>query len=449
MACTIKINPTRERRMTTTNTTDKLGIHWLIKLRWWAIAGQMVTIMTSVLFFNLSIPYTVVCGIILIETATNILLQWRLSTIKQQLLRLVIPLTLMVDILLLTTLLHFTGGPMNPFTFLFMVHISLGAILLPHRLSWAITISTILCYGLLFIPHIQFTPNAQPPVIRNLCDINQADMIRHLQGMWGAFAIASCLITFFVAKIQRSFAHYHETLSQLKHEQLNNERLSSLATLAAGAAHELATPLATIGIAAGEIVYECAHDDQVSKEFQEDATLIKDQVHRCKDILFQMSVDAGSMQGEPPQNTTTKELLKQTLQLLPDTANIVIDNKIPDITFNLPIRSISWVIKGLLKNGLDATTTNKKQTTVTLGCFTTKTHLCFAIKDHGTGMDAETIKRAIEPFFTTKEPGEGMGLGLFLANSICNRLNGSLTFNSVPHEATTVTITFGLDQVTP
>ncbi len=432
--------------MGNSETTNRLGVQWLIKLRWWAVLGQIVTIVTSNLFFNLPIPYLEACTILLIEISTNIALQIRLSSIQQPLLRLIVPLTLSVDILLLSAWLHFTGGPMNPFTFLFMVPIALGAILLPHRLSWGITILTIFCYGLLFIPHLPVFITTPEQTIKNICDINQADMMRHLHGMWWAFAITSCLITFFIAKIQTSFSRYHDTLNQLKHEQLNNERLSSLATLAAGAAHELSTPLATIGIAAGEIVYECKNDAHISADLKEDADLIKDQVHRCKDILFQMSVDAGSMQGEPIVPISTDRLLQLTLDLLHDTTGISITNKIPATIFNLPKRSVSWALKGLLKNAIDATGTDRA---INLTCYATTSHLCFSVEDNGHGMTPEILKSAKDPFFTTKPVGEGMGLGLFLANSICNRFHGSLSCQSDPHKKTVVTITFALDQVSP
>lgn len=431
------------------NTTDRLGTHWLIKLRWWAILGQIITIVTSIFFFNLNIPLIAVAGILFTEVGTNLLLQWRVASLKQRLLQIIIPLVLVLDILLLTTLLHLTGGPMNPFTFLFMVHIALGAILLPHRLSWSLTLLTICCYGFLFIPHLDIATSSDQVVIQSICDINQGDILRHLQGMWGAFAIASCLITFFIAKIQTSFATYHDTVNQLKHEQLNNERLSSLATLAAGAAHELATPLATIGIAAGEIVYECKQDVDISEDLKEDAHLIKDQVHRCKDILFQMSVDAGSMQGEPLALLTTTQLIKESLDLLPETDGIIIKNDTPKKQFNLPKRSISWVIKGLLKNSQDATQLKDAPRAITLHCYTSPKHLCFSVTDNGQGMGKDVLKRASEPFFTTKEPGAGMGLGLFLAKSICNRFNGSLSCESLASKGTTVTITFALDQIIP
>lgn len=435
--------------MTPNSTTRRLGIQWLIKLRWWAVFGQIITIITSVFFFNLVIPYPAVAGILLVEVATNLILQLRLASLKQHLLKTIIPAILILDILLLTAMLHLTGGPMNPFTFLFMVHLTLGAILLPHRTSWGVTLFTIFCYGLLFIPHLNIAIDTADVGIKSICDINQGDMVRHLQGMWGAFAIGSCLITFFVAKIQSSFANHHDTLSQLEHERLNNERLSSLATLAAGAAHELSTPLAIIGIAAGEIVYDCRQSPDISEDLKEDAHLIKDQVHRCKDILFQMSVDAGSMQGEPLETLTTDILIKEALELLPSRSGITVDNRVPHQQFNLPKRSVSWVIKGLLKNGIDATALKGSSKSIQLTCYTTKKHLCFAVTDNGHGMSPEVQKRASEPFFTTKEAGDGMGLGLFLANSICNRFNGGLSFESIPDERTTATITFALDHITP
>ncbi len=160
-----------------------------------------------------------------------------------------------------------------------------------------------------------------------------------------------------------------------------------------------------------------------------------------------MSVDAGSMQGEPMVAASTDNLLQATLALLPTTQGIQVINNIPVTVFKLPQRSVSWAIKGLLKNSIDATDANNRQ--ITLTCYSTTDHLCFRVEDNGHGMTAEIIKSATDPFFTTKPVGEGMGLGLFLANSICNRLGGSLSFESTPDIRTVATINFALDQVTP
>ena len=93
----------------------------------------------------------------------------------------------------------------------------------------------------------------------------------------------------------------------------------------------------------------------------------------------------------------------------------------------VPPDSLAQALRGLLQNGLDASGPEGR------------VHLCVAkssdrvriiVHDEGPGMDAATLERAGEPFFTTKEPGRGMGLGLFLARSVIERLGGTLQLDS-------------------
>ncbi len=256
-------------------------------------------------------------------------------------------------------------------------------------------------------------------------------------------ATTLALFTYISVRIKTSCTGGQESLDLLKCERLKNERLSALVTLTAGATHELATPLSTISVAAGEIVFECANSSQISTELSEDAHLIKDQVHRCKDILSQIAVDAGTTQGEPLSILAINALISRTLEILPDASKIKIINKTTEL-FSLPVRSVCRTIKDILQNALDATGQDKQ---ILLTCFTTKTHLCFSIKDNGEGMSEEVQKQAFDPFFTTKLPEKGMGLGLFIAKSICNRFDGSLSFASNASKNTIVTITFALAKV--
>ena len=93
----------------------------------------------------------------------------------------------------------------------------------------------------------------------------------------------------------------------------------------------------------------------------------------------------------------------------------------------LPVEAVAMALRNLLSNALDASPAGESvHLAVSLegGC------LDLAVRDAGEGMDAEAAARALDPFFTTKEPGQGMGLGLFLARSVAERLGGEVVLES-------------------
>ncbi|MDR9500646.1 MAG: ATP-binding protein [Desulfurivibrionaceae bacterium] len=420
--------------------TRRIGLLWLVQLRWWAVAGQILTLTVGVLLFHLDIPISAVSAVLVVEIVTNSGLALRLRTRKGPPAPHLLPLTLYGDIALLTGLLYVTGGTMNPFTFLFLVHITLGAILLPARLAWGLTATTIIFYGVMFLPSfLQGGRGEAEQQIQQVCNVTNLNMDLHLQGMWFAYTISAILITFFASRIQHSLSEYHRTIARLHQEKHQNDKLRALATLAAGAAHELSTPLATIALASGEMVYSC-ENKIYDTGLLEDAQLIRDQTRRCKNILFQMSADAGAVQAEKYIPTTVEQLLTNALDLLGEIPQkLVINNRVPGQSLRVPAHAVSWALKGLLSNAADASAPDQE---ILLECQEEGEYICFRVRDHGCGMAQEVVSQAADPFFTTKAVGRGMGLGLFLAKSLASQLGGSLRIQSMESKGTTITMTF-------
>jgi two-component system sensor histidine kinase RegB len=263
--------------------------------------------------------------------------------------------------------------------------------------------------------------------------------------MWVGFAITALFIVFFVGRIQQALATHETALAQLREEKSRADRLASLATLAAGAAHEFSTPLATITVAAGEMLHTLNKlGDQ--EELLEDALLIRDQVNRCKDILFQMSSDAGEHLGESFTAFTLAELFDALRANLGKEAGSRVDIICEEqhLSLKMPSRSLKRSLKGLVANGLEASGQSNR---VTLRCWSDPTRLWFEVKDTGFGMTGEIRDRAVEPFFTTREPGRGLGLGLFLAKSLAESFGGDLAIESAPGQGTTVRLWFNLREV--
>ena len=437
-----------------------LAFSWLLHLRWSAVLCQAILIFAAYSYLEIAVPVIFVLTIIIFEAVSNLFFLY-LRRVKKNIPEWLFGLVMFLDIILLTALLYYTGGPMNPFTFLYLVHIVLGAVLMRPKWSWSLTGFTVLCYSSFFIidPDILLQlPLILPggyiggTGIQETCHTAFAEyallsdhMKLHLKGMLLAFAISAFFIVFFVERIQKALEEHQQTLVSLEEERARSEKLVSLATLSAGAAHEFSTPLSTIAVAAGEMLHQLK-SGKVGPDLIDDARLIKDQVRTCKDILYQMAADAGKHLGEPLEKHAVEDVVQQALNgfSAEDQARISVENEAAELSILLPFRTLVRTLKGLIKNGIDASLPPSR---VILRAFHDADFLYLQVSDQGTGMDDETRARAAEPFFTTKEQGRGLGLGLYLAQNVAEQFGGGLTISSEESAGTTVTLSFALENI--
>jgi two-component system sensor histidine kinase RegB len=437
-----------------------IAFSWLLLLRWGAVLCQAILIFAAYSYLKIAIPIIFVSSIIIFEAVSNLFFSY-LHGLNKVIPEWLFGLVMFLDIILLTALLYYTGGPMNPFTFLYLVHIVLGAVLMRPNWSWSLTVFTVLCYASFFIIDPELLgdlPLMLPggfiggPEVEKICHPALAEyallsdhMKLHLKGMLLAFAISAFFIVFFVGLIQKALEEHQQTLVSLEEERARSEKLASLANLSAGAAHEFSTPLSTIAVAAGEMLHQIK-DGNTDQGLIDDALLIKDQVKACKDILYQMAADAGKHLGEALEKYSVEHVVQHTLNEFSaeDRARISVENEAAAISILVPFRTLVRTLKGLLKNGIEASLPPSQ---VFLRCYYDANFLYFQISDQGSGMDEETRSRAAEPFFTTKEQGKGLGLGLFLAQNLAEQFGGGLAISSEVSAGTSVTIRFALDHI--
>jgi two-component system, sensor histidine kinase RegB len=253
----------------------------------------------------------------------------------------------------------------------------------------------------------------------------------HLLGMWIAFTTAALLISFFVAKLSAEARNKEHEIRLMQQRLARNDRLASLVTLAAGAAHEMATPLGTIAITAKEMEHDAATRlrDQRS---QEDAQLIRSQVERCRLILERMGAQGADPFGEAPKLIRLHELLAQVKERFPkERERIQVEvQRTSAEDCRLTVRAAVEALSALTKNALDASPNG--EAVVLKAVESSNGGVRFLIRDQGVGMTPAVLERVAEPFFTTKPTGQGMGLGAFLAHLFAQTLGGQLSFESEP-----------------
>jgi two-component system sensor histidine kinase RegB len=263
------------------------------------------------------------------------------------------------------------------------------------------------------------------------------DFPTHLYTMWVAGTVTAELIAYFVVQASDALLRRERELEAMRLRAARSERLVSVTTLAAGAAHELSTPLATIALAAKELAHSLDTRDHVS-DLAGDARLIRSEVDRCQAILDQMSGRAGGATADEPELVSIPEILDNVrARLAPRLAGRLVV-RVPDgfPAISVPRAGLSQALLSLVKNAFDAT--GNREAPVVVHVVDTGEMFRVSIEDHGQGLTAEGLQRAGEPFYTTKAPGRGIGLGLFLARIFAERLGGSLRLE--PGDGTTAVL---------
>lgn len=425
-------------------------LRWLIPLRWLSAVGQIAAIEVARGGLALPLPYARLWLVPLVVAATNVALEALRRRAPARAARLVVP-TLVFDVALFTLLLAWSGGPDSPFSALYVVQIVLATMTGNRRATWVVALACAAFYGLVFVSstpaHFWHAP------VRPGSSIGL-----HALGMWVAVLVVAVVITFFMTRIIETLSERESAMRGLSEIAARNARLASLTTLAAGAAHELGSPLGTIAVIARELerAAEAAARSAagspgagaVPEGLAEDAKLLRAEVERCRSILDRMRARAAHELHAAESVLVAGDLERVLLgELDPaDRARVRLDVPLAPSTPIGPRFDVVEVVGPILRNALDA---SEKPEPVLLELRVENGRIEASVRDRGPGMDATTLEHVGEPFFTTRPPGRGTGLGLFVVNLHLERLGGSLRFDSIPGVGTTATVTWPLSPTAP
>jgi two-component system sensor histidine kinase RegB len=416
-------------------TPAEINFAWLLRLRWASIAGQAVTIAAVRFAMDLEIPLPPLVGLVAAAVAVNLagIAATRAAAPRDSWLLVVMAL----DVLIFSGLLYFTGGPLNPFSFLYLVPIALAAITLRPAATWALVLLSLACSAILFAAHYPLPLGSD----------HARHMALHLQGMWVALGVSAAFIVYFLLRVRRALAQRDDELAASRGLAARQERLASLATLAAGAAHELSTPLSTIAVVVKDLQRDMAAMAPAGGAAREDLELMRREIERCRRILERMRVDAGDSAGESFVRVSVEELIRDCIsndgaQPLDAAVEVEMDAHAARLVAVVPRRAFAQALRGLVDNAREASPAGAPVSLRVDG--DVPDQVLFEVADRGPGIAADVLARVGEPFFTTKPPGKGMGLGIFLARAVVERLGGQFTIHSAPGSGTTATLALPL-----
>ncbi|MFK8329284.1 ATP-binding protein [Pseudomonas sp. BJa5] len=332
-------------------------------------------------------------------------------------LRLSLPVTeleyafqLACDLLIHSALLYYSGGSTNPFVSYYLVPLAIAAVTLPWVYSLVLSGIALAAYSLLLV---QFYPLETFPMAREKMQV---------YGMWLSIALAAAVITFFAAKMAEEMRRQEQLRAERREEGLRDEQLLAVATQAAGAAHELGTPLATMSVLIKEMRQD--HSDPL---LQEDLAVLQDQVKLCKETLQNLvrAAEANRRMAVENQDVTAwlDEALNRWHLMRPEASyrfQRLGQGNVPRLA---PPPDLTQALLNLLNNAADAC---PDELEVRLDW--DAQDMVISIRDHGPGVPAAIAESLGKPFFTTK--GKGFGLGLFLSKASVTRAGGSVKLYS-------------------
>ncbi|WP_294535581.1 ActS/PrrB/RegB family redox-sensitive histidine kinase [uncultured Rhodoblastus sp.] len=396
----------------------RLRIDTLSRLRWLALCGQLATVLATSMVLQFPVPLALCLSVIGISALLNLAFNF----LAPKSLRLAdAPATalLVFDVLQLAALLYLTGGLENPFAILFLAPVTIAAVSLPPRKIVLIAVLTALAASILALQHLPL-----PWYSGQKIDLPRLYRL----GLWLALMVACAFICVYASRVAgeaRSLSHAL-TAAELVLERQNH--LSQIDGLAAAAAHELGTPLATITLVTRELTRA-----SLPPEFTDDLALLTQEVQRCREILGRLTSLAAEEPGHFGQTRLSLLLEQIVAPYRRGPVEIFIDAKgegnEPSIAHS---PAITYGIGNFLENAVDFA-----RKTVTIDARWTQSFVQIVILDDGPGFSSEIVGRIGDPYVTSgadrrqkSEEGSGLGLGVFIAKTLLERTGAEIRFSN-------------------
>ena len=445
-------------------TREVLGEHllWLIQLRWIAVAGVVTVVLVCSYIFPVLIrpvPIYVCAAVLLLCNVFYYLVAAGKGSgvgSKDVVLGMV---QVEADLVILTAVLHFSGGVVNPFFLFYVFPVIIATIILPRNLSYGVGLTAILLFGLLAVNELnRWVPLGYYPLKFSAVGGLWRDPVYAL-GVFVAFACTVVLAQYLTRMIIVRMTVKHENLEKdlrSRAEQITainemlkmtrvqmaqREKMVAIGQMAAGIAHEIGNPLASLSSVAQYLGKKLSRHEE-----KEHLLVIGYQVNRISSILKRMLSLSRPATGEYKW-TDINELINNTLSLVKFdkrmqsiTIKNVIGSDLPMVWLNPQL--LEQVLLNIFINAMDAMEAKQGEQEHILEITREFKDAMVEIWvcDTGVGMSPQVAKRAFESFFTTKEIGKGTGLGLFISYNLVSEIDGTIKLESEPDKGTTVII---------
>ncbi|WP_395327812.1 ATP-binding protein [Novosphingobium sp. BL-8H] len=409
------------------SSASRANIVLLTQLRWTAVIGQLVTIVTvqQVLGVKLSLAPLLLAPLLLIVVnlvSASVVLR-RQSFTQGELFS-----ALMIDVVALCWQLYHSGGATNPFTFLFLLQIVIAAVILDLRWSSLVAVNACLCVLLLTF---YYEPLRLPVQTRDPFQL-------YIYGSLLCFVLAAVLLIVFVARLDLTRRESDAKLAALRQQAAEEDHIIRMGLLASGAAHELGTPLSSISVILGDWTHEpaIAEDPDLSADLVD----VRRELERCKTIVSGILMSAGEMRGVAPSVTTLRGFIGEILQeWRPRMAGeLRFLDSIDEDRSIVSDPGLRQVIGNVIDNAVEVS-----PDLVVIEAWVESGRLVLTVSDRGPGFDPEILPRVGQPYASTKGR-DGGGLGLFLVVNVIRKLGGKVAVDNLPDRGARVQLAIPL-----
>lgn len=392
-----------------------LNLGYLLLIRLFSISGQALALSYMYFYIGIQFPFKPVVLIIALLSLFTVYSWFNYRDLNEITDR-VFMTQLIVDVCALSLLIYYTGGSINPFISFLILPIIFAAASLRRAYTLIITTIAISSYTALMFFHVPLDSGGH---------IHHDGTHMHLWGMWFGFILTAGLVAYFVTRISNTVRKQDRALAEAREEALRSDRILALGTLAAGTAHELGTPLSTMAVITGELLKDYEDDKDLTGELE----LLKDQIQRCKTILTRMSSDAGQAQADTGSKIRVDSYIQEIISNWQQTRSDVDfdielkpSTEVPEIIVD---QTLTLAIINILNNAADAS--SKK---VNIVCSWNNTSMDIEVIDDGHGIKEQHRPLLGKSIFSTKPSNQGLGIGLFLAETTLTRIGGKISLNN-------------------
>ena len=320
---------------------------------------------------------------------------------------------LLLDVLIWTVLMYFTGGANNPFISYYIVPLVIAAAVLPWRHTWLVAVASLLTYSLLlyyYRPFPLFTPHAH---------MGHGNSNVHVLGMWFNFLFSAGLITYFVVRMAAQLRRQETRAIAQREQRLRTDQIMAVASLAAGTAHELGTPLATMTVLLDEMLANEKLDDQARL----DCGLLQEQLLQCKNTLQDLTRTAELNTGDSSKTIALADFVSNTVERWavrrPGMRYHVHAGDPADRAVILADSTLGQAFENLLNNAADAGSDR-----VEISYAHDGTTAKIEVRDWGSGIAAELLEDIGKPIIRASR--SGLGIGLLLSHATVERYGGRI-----------------------
>ena len=387
----------------------------LVWIRWIAVVGQLAALLIVQFGFGWNLPITAALAAVAASVILNVAMTFR-RPLQGRLGELEAAAYLGFDILQLAVLLYLTGGLSNPFALLFLGPVTVSASILSRSATVVLSALVVICASLLAFYHQPLPWGAEGLKLPVL----------YIGGLWVAVIVGTLFLAGYIGNVAGEGRRMSNALAATQLALAREQQLSAVGGLAAAAAHELGSPLATIAVTTKELTREFPADSP----YADDIRILQIESDRCRDILAE--IGRASDHADPDDPFVTGLLSDvvaaaatryRSEEIILDVVAAAVDDSEEPFVPRSPelLHGLGNVIQNAVQFG---------QKTVSVAVSWDELEARVEVRDDGRGFPPGVLDRVGEPYISNRGDGH-LGLGIFIAQTLLERTGARIQFTNI------------------